>query len=504
MKIVTAKEMQKIDEMAIRKLGIPRLTLMENAGKSLFHVLQKHYFDLLNRNILMVAGKGNNGGDGFVVARLLREKGAEVHICLAASQDDLKNESLENFKRCETLRIPIFSYTPQALKKQLKETHLVIDALFGTGLHSVLNPSIRKLIQIINSKNIDVVSIDIPSGVHGDTGEIMGQAIKAKITVALGLPKLGLILSSGIDCTGQLEIENIGFPKSLLEKAKSDVYLLTSEDIQKKIPKRLKSTHKGQAGRVLIVAGSQGKMGAAVMAVQSAFRSGAGLVTLLTQKEILKILSPQVKEAFLNSFVTHEEKYKKYLDQTDVSAIGPGIGFSVEAKNLLKWTFMYSKVPVVIDADGLTILSQNLSWLKKTKAPVILTPHPGEMARLLNISTQKVQKDRLSIAREFSQKHHVFLILKGAATLVASPQGKVFINNTGNPAMATAGMGDVLTGMIVSFIAQGLAVQDALKSAVYLHGFAADQWVFNKKASRGLLASDIIKMLPEMIESYVS
>ncbi|HBQ20523.1 MAG: NAD(P)H-hydrate dehydratase [Deltaproteobacteria bacterium GWA2_38_16] len=279
---------------------------------------------------------------------------------------------------------------------------------------------------------------------------------------------------------------------------------IRKRDVQGLLPKRSKSAHKGTSGHALIIAGSPGKVGAAVMAVQSAFRSGVGLVTLLTHPKSLKVIAPQVKEAFLESFPTQENNYQKYLKDKKVIAIGPGVGFSKEAKNLVKWTLKHAHVPVLMDADALTIIAQkkrSLTTFGMTQ--VILTPHPGEMARLIRKTTAYVQSHRLEVAQKFSKKYGVYLVLKGAGTIIATPSGKTYINSTGNPAMATAGMGDVLTGMITSFIAQSVNIEGAIILAVYLHGLLADQWVAKTKATRGLMASDIIHALPHALEDIL-
>ncbi len=498
MKIVTASQMQVLDEKAIQAYGIPRWQLMENAGQAVVEVLSARD---LAKKILILAGKGNNAGDGFVVARLLGERGISVQICLTTDEKEFKGETAQNFQKLKKLSIPIVQYSKKEFLKILVHADLVIDALFGTGIHSPLNSHYRSLIRMLNKKNIPVLSMDIPSGVHGDTGEVMGEAVKATWTVTFGLPKVGLLVPPGMDAVGKLVIKNIGFPQALLDSVSSSLFYLQKKDVQAKLPTRTKSAHKGAFGHALVIAGSPGKGGAAVMTVQSAFRSGVGLVTLLTHPKSLKVIAPQVKESFLESFVTYEEHYKKYIKNKSAVALGPGVGFSKEAKNLLKWTLKYSKAPVVIDADGLTLLAQNLKWLKETKAPVILTPHPGEMARLLGKTTKEVQRARIEVAAQFAKKYQVILVLKGAGTVIAMPQGKIYINSTGNPAMATAGMGDVLTGMIVSLLAQGMKSEEAVKLAVYLHGAIADEWVFKNKATRGLLASDIIQALPAAIET---
>lgn len=497
-KIVTGKQMQRVDEAAIRQ-GIPRLLLMENAGKAVADVVQQRFGDLSGKKILVVAGRGNNAGDGFVAARYLKEKGAHVSCYLTALPETYSRETKINFKRLETLRMPTIHHKLVHLKKILKSYDFVIDALFGTGLKEGLRGIYLPLVSLLNRSHAKVISIDIPSGVSADSGWVGTQAVRADCTITFGLAKLGHFLMPGIDHTGDLFIRNIGFSKKMLASPKSMVYV-NDASILKKIPRRTKSIYKSKAGHVLLLAGSSGKVGAALLSGLSCFRAGSGLVTLCSERKILSQLADGLKEAFLHSFPEDEKSFQAHLKDKDVVALGPGLGLTFRANRLLTWAIAYARKPLVIDADGLTLLSKDLSILKHAKKKIVLTPHPGEMARLMDNGIAFVQKNRLEAARVFAKKHNVCLVLKGAGSIIAEPNGTCWMNPTGNPAMATAGMGDVLTGMMASFIGQGMRFIDAVRLAVYLHGKLADEWVRKHHATRGLMASDIIDQLPGSVQ----
>jgi len=504
MKIVSSKEMKRIDMHAIRKLHMPALRLMENAGRSLVIVLHEIFgASLLKKEVLVLTGKGNNAGDGFVVARLLHQKGIKVTVCLLAAPKGLSKDAESNFKKALKANISCFKYERRSFLRALSTSSLIVDALFGTGLSSRVRGSYREVIRSLNKADKDVISIDIPSGVSGDTGEIMGEAIQANHTMTIGLPKTGLVVPPAIDVVGELHVRNIGFPLSILDGARSDVFFVEKKDFVSQFPKRKSTAHKGSAGHVLVIAGSPGKAGAAAMAVQSAFRTGSGLVTLLTHEKSMRLVSAQVKEAFLDTFTENQKDLSRFMKKSHAIAIGPGLGFSPKAEKQLGWVLKNSRNPIVVDADGLTILSKQLSWLRQARAPVVLTPHPGEMARLTGKKAKDIEKNRFKIARDFARKYRCYVVLKGARTVIASPKGEIFVNSTGNVALATAGSGDVLTGMIVSLLGQGMAIKPAIQAAVYTHGLLADCWVQKKRASRGMMSRDLIKLIPSTLSGLM-
>lgn len=504
MNIVTSSEMRKIDESAVRDFFMSRSKLMENAGTAVVRTMERLYPDLSKKKVFIVAGRGNNAGDGFVAGRLLKQKGCAIAVCLSSALKELRGEAHLNYERLKELGDVFFRYESAIFRRAVKTCDIIIDALFGTGLHSTLGVPYIEVIRTINHSSKEVISIDIPSGIDGDSGKKLGAAVHAAHTVTFGLPKTGLFLFPGQNYVGKLHVENIGFPEELLNSADSFLSLPEAKDFRGKLPGRPKSTHKGEAGHLLMIAGSRGKIGAAAISAKAAFRSGAGLLTLLTDPKYVKLIFSQVKEAFVDEFPKKEVAFKKVLGDVDAVAIGPGIGFSKTSENLVKWAIHSSEAPVILDADALTIVSKHPEWLKRAKkSSLILTPHPGEMAKLMKKTSREIQENRLDYASSFAKKYGVFIALKGANTVVASPKGEVSINPTGNPAMATAGMGDVLTGMIAGFIGQGgegMEPYDAIRSAVFLHGQLADEWVETHHASRGLIASDMIEMIPSGVE----
>lgn len=504
MKIVTSDDMQKIDERATRDFLISQKGLMENAGRAVVRTLERLYPNLSKKKILIVTGKGKNAGDGFVVARLLKERGCSMAVCLTVSPEAFRQESRAQYERLKEQADIFFRYETAIFRRGVKSSDIIVDALFGTGIHSPLSSPYVEIIREMNRSSKDVISIDIPSGMDGNSGKIMGAAVSATHTITFGLPKIGFFLFPGQNFVGKLHVENIGFPQELLDSTQSTLSWLEKKDLIGKLPRRSKAMHKGEAGHLLMIAGSRGKMGAAVMTALAAFRSGSGLITLLTDRKYLKTIFPKIKEAFVDEFPKKAADLKEILKGKDVVAIGPGIGFSAMARKLVQWTLQTSGSPVILDADALTLVSKHPEGLKKTKSQLVLTPHPGEMARLIQKTSQWVQENRLEAASSFAKKYRVFVVLKGASTIIASPKGEMIINSTGNPAMATAGMGDVLTGMIASFIGQGMTVADAITSAVFLHGKLADEWVESHHASRGLIASDLIEALPRGIEKYLT
>ena len=506
MKIVTSEQMQKIDGAAILS-GISRERLMENAGRAVFKIISKVYAPIKTKKVLILCAKGNNTGDGLVAARYLMQKGGKVSFCFLEDPALFKGETLENYKKLfrESPSESLFDQTRfripeliRCLKKEIQKTDLIIDALFGTGLNANIKGKYKTTIELVNKSQKPVISIDIPSGVNGTTGDVMGVAVMADFTVTFGLPKVGFFLPPGIDYVGKLFIQNIGFPKRLLNHTSHEASLIDA-NILKKIPKRKKSAHKGSGGHVLVFAGSPGKCGAAIMTVQAAFRTGSGLVTLLTHPKSQKEFLKKAFEAFLDTYDQADFELQKYLKDKKAIAFGPGIGVTETTKKLLHFLIQKNRKPIIIDADGLTLLAQDLKILKQKKDPLILTPHPGEMARLVKKTVKEVQKNRLQISKTFAKKHGVYLILKGAATVIATPNGKLYINPTGNPVMATAGMGDVLTGMLLSFLGQGLGVETACQLAVYAHGKIADLWAEKKKTTRGFMASDLIREIPKFL-----
>lgn len=503
MDIVTAAEMRTIDRRAIEEYGIPGIVLMENAGLRIVEIIRDHF---PRGRVLVLAGRGNNGGDGLVVARhLCRER--DVSVWLAAHPYAYQGDALTNLTILQRIGHPVRIMDGEAsfqdLEKDLSDSALVVDALLGTGISREVDPLFSAVIRLINSKKAAVLSVDIPSGVCADSGRILGEAVRASLTVTFALPKRGLLLFPGAGVTGRLEVVDIGIPAQLLTGYR--LRLLTAAAAYEMLPRRLPDGHKGTFGSVLLVAGSPGMTGAAVLAARAALRGGAGLVTVALPAGIQPVVAAQVPEALtlalpenkagcLSQEAVHPlcEKWRVY----DAVAIGPGLSQDNDAVPVLQSFLQECLLPVVMDADALNLLAKHPELLKDRSAETIITPHPGEAARLLNCSVQKVQEDRLQAAWSLAQCYSCTVVLKGAHTVIAGSDEIIFLNVTGNSGMATAGSGDVLTGLIASLLAQGLAAYEAARLAVYLHGLAGDL-AAAKKGEAGLLAGDITEHLPQ-------
>jgi NAD(P)H-hydrate epimerase len=472
----------------------------------------------------VLCGSGNNGGDGLVVARVLHNQGRDVKVFLTARPKDLKGDAKINYTAALKVGVKIFPIKAFLTRHSSLITRhcLIVDALLGTGLNKDVKASLSAVIKKTNKLRCPVVSVDIPSGISSDTGQVMGCAIKSQYTVTFGLLKRGHLLYPGAEYTGGLFIKNIGFPQRLLKSKNIKVNLVQENDIPSMLPKRPKYSHKGTYGHVLLVAGSKGKTGAAFMAAKSCLRAGVGLITIGIPESLVNIFQSRVTEEMILplpdrgngtlSFKAVDLIFRFLKQRISALAIGPGISTSDEVLKLVSLLITKSKVPMVIDADAINAIAGRSNILKKSKVPIILTPHPGEMARLLNEKAEGkrqkagkelrtiIERDRINTAMLFAKKTKAYLVLKGVPTIIATPDGKAFINSTGNSGMATAGTGDVLTGMISAFLAQGLTPQNASILGVYMHGLIGDM-VAEKKGKHSLIASDIINTIPAVFKS---
>ncbi|MGA2192046.1 MAG: NAD(P)H-hydrate dehydratase, partial [Nitrospirota bacterium] len=451
------------------------------------------------KKFAVFCGKGNNGGDGLVIARHLHNRGAKLKIFLFS--EDMKGDALTNLgiARKMSLDIKVISSDLRAETSDAAHADLVIDAIFGTGLSSEITEPYKAAILMINANARRVVSVDMPSGVDSDSGRIMGSAVNASLTVTLGLPKRGLYFYPGAQNAGDIRVVDIGIPSGAVEEADIPASLLTREQVKGLVPARLPDSNKGTFGHLLMLAGSAGKTGAAVLGAMAALRAGAGLVTVGVPESLNDVFEeklteemtvplPETPERTLSSGAL--DKILDILEGKTAVAIGPGLTTNKDTAKLVAELLPRIKIPMLIDADGLNILSLDETPLKNVKAPVVLTPHPGEMGRLLGVLTREVQADRPKAALELAQEYGVTVVLKGARTLIAGPSGDFYVNPTGNPGMATAGTGDVLTGIIGSFMAQGLSGMDAAKIGVYVHGMAGDIAAADK-GQAGLVAGDL-------------
>jgi hydroxyethylthiazole kinase-like uncharacterized protein yjeF len=513
MRVVTTHTMQEIDKQAIEESGIPGLTLMENAGQSCADAIITE-FGSTGRAVI-IAGTGNNGGDGYVVARLLRLAGWDVHVFILAEQGRIGGDAAANLAR---LPLEDITYCPHA--GQLPALHMdeiaradvIVDAIFGTGLRSDVSGVYREAIEIINASGRPVLAVDIPSGIHGTTGRVLGVAVRATITVTFAFAKLGHVLYPGAEHTSKLIVADIGIPPNLMESAPG-YDLLNDDFIRPMLRRRHRQAHKGHFGHCLVIAGSTGKTGAAALAANSAMRAGSGLITLAVAESLHGILETKTTEVMTvplpdsNSGTVTSSAYpaiEKLLAGKDALALGPGLGRRPGTTALVQTIVESVGLPMVIDADGLNALADDITILRRKKSDtVILTPHPGEMARLLGTSIPDVEAIRISVAQEFARNFGVFLVLKGARTIIASPTGIAAINGSGNPGMATGGMGDVLTGIIVSLLGQRYSAWDACRIGVFIHGYAANL-VADEKGEIGMSASDVQEMLPYAYKKLIN
>ncbi len=520
MYIVTASEMQQMDRETIESFGLPGRVLMENAGRGVVDVLIKAFPAITtsgqNQRIGIVAGRGNNGGDGFVIARYLSGLGASVSVYLVSERAAVKGDAAANLKLLDLLKVPVVEITDLHSLTQhhtaMRGHHIWVDALLGTGLNAEVKGLYRAVIDFLNGLSRPVIAVDMPSGLNADTGMMCGACIQAHTTVTFGFPKIGHILYPGAGFTGRLEIIDIGIPPHIVEAIGPRHHILTAEAVTRSFSRRAPTSHKGTAGHVLVVGGSTGKAGAVIMSGIGALRTGAGLVTLAIPKSLNAIVQSQVPEIMTAPLDGQHEgilddslcdSIREQLQGKKCLAMGPGMGASIETRKLVLEILREISIPVVLDADGLNCISDSLDVLHSLKAPAVLTPHPGEMSRLTGQSVSDIQADRIGTARRFSQTHHVHLILKGARTIIAHPDGTVYINLTANPGLAAGGMGDVLTGVIAGLLAQGMGPEAASHAGVYLHGKAADA-LCEFQGPFGFLASEVAGALPGAIREIYS
>ncbi len=487
MRILNATQMRQADRRTIDDIGIPSLVLMENAGRQVVAAMEATYNDLLDSRVAVVCGRGNNGGDGFVVARTLLQRGVDVLVFVVGAIAEVRGDARLNLEILGRMGLTAVEIDdPQTWELHFSEIaacDLIVDALFGTGLSKPLEGMLETVVADINASGIPVVAIDLPSGLSGDTSDLIGDSIRAATTVTLGAPKPSLVLPPAEMHAGSVVIADIGIPQDVIEGVDGPyLALLTREEMRALIEPRTADANKGDFGHVLVVAGSVGKTGSAYLAATGALRSGAGLVSIATPEPCLPIIAAMAPEymtiplpATAGGGIDATAVDRVLESARDVLAIGPGLGTAPETQAFVRTIVDRATMPLVIDADGLNAFASDPDRLTGREGrEVIITPHPGEMARLVGMSTDEVQASRLEIARNFAVAHHVYVVLKGHRTLVATPEERVFICTTGNPGMATGGTGDVLTGMVAAWLAQLLDAEAACKLAVYLHGIAGD------------------------------
>ncbi len=508
MKVLAAEQMQAVDRRAIDEIGIPGVVLMENAGRAVAEEIVSRYSSQGLQRAVVLAGKGNNGGDGYVIARHLLDHDWDVLTLVFAESGTVTGDAATHLKtlvNCDGQVVYISTEEDfDAVVEDIGDFTVVVDALFGTGLAKPLQGLLLDAVGWINCQLCPVVAVDIPSGVNGSNGQIMGDAVNADLTVTFAFPKIGQVTFPGARHAGELVVADIGIPKQVMYEAVADCLLVDADQARQLLPLRSRDGHKGTFGHLLVLAGSTGKCGAAVMAAESGLRAGAGLVTLACPESVQPVIAAKVTEVMTVPLVALRgevsmqalQDIQSLAEGKRAMALGPGLGLGEDVGSLVRRVVQDVALPMVIDADALNALIDHLHVLDRQDGPeLVLTPHPGEMSRLTGLPIAEIQTSRFRVAREFAVQHHVVLVLKGARTLIASPDGTVHINTTGHAGMASGGMGDVLTGLIGGLLAQGLSAKDAATLGVFLHGKAADR-LFDTFGDAGLLASDVMYELP--------
>ena len=506
MKIVTAAEMREIDRATSEGFGVPSLTLMENAGTTVANFVLAHY--PVAQNVGIICGKGNNGGDGFVAARKLREGGKQVRVLLLADPSELRGDAAEVFQQLSLK--PIIVRNSDELKREEAQSvfqcDVLVDAILGTGFRPPVSGLYAEAIEFLNTASAPVIAVDIPSGADADVmGEQTGAVARADAVVTFTAPRPAHIF--GMLTSGPTVVTPIGSRDEAITSS-LQLNLISAHEVAPLIGPRPRGAHKGSFGHVLVIGGSVGKAGAAAMAGMSALRIGAGLSTVATAKSVLptvagfhpEVMTEPLEETEAGTVSMRALEYlrlDKLAEGKTVLAIGPGISHQAETRQFVRTIVGKYRVPIVLDADGLNAFQGRCKELGGSGRDLVITPHPGEMARLTNLSTAQVQHDRLTVARTFAREHDVIVVLKGHRTLIARPDGEVWVNPTGNPGMASGGTGDILTGMIAGMIAQyPQRILEAVTAAVYLHGLAGDV-ASEGTGEQSLVATDLVIALPE-------
>ncbi|OGQ86388.1 MAG: hypothetical protein A2512_05465 [Deltaproteobacteria bacterium RIFOXYD12_FULL_56_24] len=512
MKIATAEQIRRCDRLTSEAYGLSGLELMENAGRGTVAAMLRHFGPLAELKVLIFVGPGNNGGDGLVIARLLMGQGARPQVVSLVPLEKLQGDAAKNLALARQLAVPLVTCLDEddlpLVERWVTESDLLVDAIFGTGLRREITGVFAAVIKCLNASHLPVVAVDIPSGLAGDSGLSQGVSVRAQLTCTYGLPKFAQVEPPGKEQVGRLEVVDIGIPATVVERVGITAEWLDHAFLKPLIPVRAPSSHKGTFGHLLVLAGSVGKGGAAVLCGLGAARSGAGLVTIAAPRMLNGVVQGALPEAMTEvlAFSQHclsDTDYEQLLAAAQgkaAVAVGPGLGTAEETGQVVRRLYRELPQPMVVDADGLNLLAGELA--DAPAGPRVLTPHPGEMARLTGLATLEIQTDRRAVAADFAKRHGVYLILKGAATVIAAPDGRLAVNATGNPGMAAGGMGDVLTGLIGGLLAQGVAPWEASCLAAYVHGLAADRLV---RAGRpfGFLASELAAEIPAAFQEVL-
>jgi len=487
MKLVTAEQMRNMDSCAVETYGIPSIVLMENAGRSAAEIMHRRYFSPTLQRALIFSGKGNNGGDGFVIARHLQIRAWDVQVVVLANSDEVQGIAADNLKVLQQSGIEV-AFAPDAeclasLFPALPQTDtLIVDAMFGNGLTSPIRGHYLDALHWINASTAPVAAVDMPSGVDASSGAILGEAVSADCSISFACAKLGQVSAPAYGVGGELLVADIGMPRVLNDSVADTLLFVDDDEARRLLPRRRGDAHKGTCGHSLIIAGIPGKGGAAQMAAHACVRGGSGLVTLAAPSQVQHSIVGHIPEVM--TYAIPDDKgwnpalvpeLKRLWEERSVVAAGPGLGEEPACIEMVRKIVAECFVPLVLDADALNALASAPEVLaQRPVGMTVITPHPGEMARLCGIETSRVQKERIRTAQDFASRYGVVVVLKGARSVIADPFGNVRINSSGNSGMASGGMGDILTGVIAAHIAQGLSSLEAATLGVYVHGRAAD------------------------------
>ncbi|MBN1550346.1 NAD(P)H-hydrate dehydratase [bacterium] len=505
--IVTGEQMKELDRKTIQEIGIPGVVLMENAGRETVRAINTFFELPEDASVTVVAGKGNNGGDGFVVARHLSNQNFNVVVVLLGRQSELKGDAKINAEIAVKMGIPVYELLDDGdlavLEVELENADLIVDSIFGTGLTKPPSGIYASAINAINTVQALTVSVDIPSGIFADASVVDGPAVYADLTVTFGLPKPSLLLYPAAGHTGQLVVADISIPPDVIHDIEPAGRILSPCDFHNILRTRPPNSHKGMYGHLLIVAGSPGKTGAAALAAEAALRAGTGLVTVAIPESLNSILEVKLTEAMtlpvkgIDGNIFGMESFDVIVESAKSKTallIGPGIGLHSETQKFMRTLLKTVRIPIIIDADGLTLMAEQEPPWSDGEQSIILTPHPGEMSRLTGINIPQMLSDQISVLKQFTQRIPSHVILKTARTIIMNQDGSWLLNITGNPGLASGGTGDVLAGLVSGFVAQKFAVEEAVAAAVFLHGLAADIAIKDIGVD-ALLASDLLSYL---------
>lgn len=488
----TGEQMRRADLYTIEEIGVPSMVLMERAALEVVRCMEEEQLDF--RRVLVICGSGNNGGDGYAIARLLHLKGHDVTIFFAGNSQKRSEENAQQAKIAAHYEIPVIT------NLGTEEYSVIIDALFGTGLKREVTGHYREVLCSVNQMAGKKVAVDLPSGIHDTTGAQMGIAFCADLTVAIAFPKRGLFLQEGNVCAGKILTGDIGISSETFSEG-TVTFGYEKQDLFLGFPKRKKNSHKGSYGKVLMIAGSKGMSGAAYLSAKAAYAVGAGLVQIYTHEENRVILQQLLPEAIITTYDTFDsEQLEKLIQWADLIGIGCGLGKSDTAERVMQYTLKRALVPCVVDADGINILSKHMEWIEETNALIVLTPHMKEMSRMLQCSVKELIEQRMEKLHAFVERYKVVCVLKDARTLVAKEHQNTYLNLSGNAAMAKAGSGDVLAGVIVGILAQQCEPYTSACLGVFLHGLAGDM-ARDKKGAYSVLASDLVAEISSVLKN---